>query len=1349
MSLVQSFENRDPQEAMVLVHNDSLERIFSVQLTNGNSADVKPYLDMPLLVETNENEVFLNASVTSVEDACNNPHAINYLQNNFIAPNRVNIKEEDLSTHMLDDQQLEISESRQYSSFDETSTDSSSTSVSEDDVSDSLSKYLIFHQKKRDQNDDSQLCYVMLQKLSESEIQKWTKPAMRDGESAPKRPRLQSMYVPSTKKKEPIQFSENTRTLRVSRSSSRNALKFEDISNHRAVNKQSNVTGEEIVKRTGKNLTILSSATEQDRLNTRSTPASRVSRRNTKMKINPDTDSAVHTTNQQSADDGVTGRPKIILLFVRDRESGQFNCYRFPERRKKCYVPIERLSTLRSAAPRNKTPRRDCVPPLDLKENFVTSRRGKEEQSNGAINDIPTLVFQETNTNFEDLGKIDISSSISLAPDVTGAHTSPLAYGNRNVDSWTLGEKSCPTVEQRNFADNLSESVLRNERKEETSSLYDDIEALDFATTNFEDSTTMDKLVVESSDSETRSLNEVPLDNEMPEEPMMPTCVQNEKAGSFVEVIDDNCSIASDISLFASDSETLYSPDRNKSMKPTDGWKLENYRIPKKPAVQKKPSEKSLDKQVEQILRMTTKNLPKMTSPIKEQPIVSGTKRKRKEFRNGKTNAAKESRKSAKPRKSIQQTGKQTHPQPSSVESNANTVPLEMGSDYDVKRKKQPNKIRETGMLDRKPMEPEKTIKSTEQFNELQDICMLEGVSIEPEKTIKSAEQFNELQDIYILKEISMEPETTTEIEEQLNELRDICMLEGIAMEPEDTTKVTKEINELQDDGMLEEAISTEPEDTITTAERQTDLQLSASASNRIACIGDASEHRSSKEPPELNQSEHPSESNAPLENIAEMISKIDTSQPVNGMKYRSKIDFKNLGKVTINAGNLNSSRIVSIPNANPPVLRHSEPPFSHQSAELEPFIEQVNIVPVHSTPPRFQPSLEQPLITRSAPIAINSVENSQSAQRAASEALDEMQSVPGQFAATKPLIVESVPTPIDSVQNVVSQPAQIAALDVLHRMHTVSAQKSSVAEPFIVQSVPTPIDSVENLVAHSGQSIHNKLVIPEQSQGMQSMPILSTPLQFQSSPESLLTLKPMSIPQPMNSFQKVVTHSQTAMLTAPEHLYRMQSVPIQSAPPQFQPSLKQPSITQSLPMPQPTNWFAESMITSSPTQWSDYWQSDDVRHRYIVATLKLFEHPCINFLANKPCAVPISCPYNHQLPNSDKILSKMHTYSNDKIQFIYQTFITKSLPTFTLYFPWVCCLLGIRKMDETLLSSVSYCDKYGKYDFYRYIFGGLMMSGKSDKEALGIMVDFVDICEENFAAFYEIMKNPINPFLC
>ncbi|XP_037028992.1 uncharacterized protein LOC119069173 isoform X7 [Bradysia coprophila] len=1159
MSLVQSFENRDPQEAMVLVHNDSLERIFSVQLTNGNSADVKPYLDMPLLVETNENEVFLNASVTSVEDACNNPHAINYLQNNFIAPNRVNIKEEDLSTHMLDDQQLEISESRQYSSFDETSTDSSSTSVSEDDVSDSLSKYLIFHQKKRDQNDDSQLCYVMLQKLSESEIQKWTKPAMRDGESAPKRPRLQSMYVPSTKKKEPIQFSENTRTLRVSRSSSRNALKFEDISNHRAVNKQSNVTGEEIVKRTGKNLTILSSATEQDRLNTRSTPASRVSRRNTKMKINPDTDSAVHTTNQQSADDGVTGRPKIILLFVRDRESGQFNCYRFPERRKKCYVPIERLSTLRSAAPRNKTPRRDCVPPLDLKENFVTSRRGKEEQSNGAINDIPTLVFQETNTNFEDLGKIDISSSISLAPDVTGAHTSPLAYGNRNVDSWTLGEKSCPTVEQRNFADNLSESVLRNERKEETSSLYDDIEALDFATTNFEDSTTMDKLVVESSDSETRSLNEVPLDNEMPEEPMMPTCVQNEKAGSFVEVIDDNCSIASDISLFASDSETLYSPDRNKSMKPTDGWKLENYRIPKKPAVQKKPSEKSLDKQVEQILRMTTKNLPKMTSPIKEQPIVSGTKRKRKEFRNGKTNAAKESRKSAKPRKSIQQTGKQTHPQPSSVESNANTVPLEMGSDYDVKRKKQPNKIRETGMLDRKPMEPEKTIKSTEQFNELQDICMLEGVSIEPEKTIKSAEQFNELQDIYILKEISMEPETTTEIEEQLNELRDICMLEGIAMEPEDTTKVTKEINELQDDGMLEEAISTEPEDTITTAERQTDLQLSASASNRIACIGDASEHRSSKEPPELNQSEHPSESNAPLENIAEMISKIDTSQPVNGMKYRSKIDFKNLGKVTINAGNLNSSRIVSIPNANAPNL--------------------------------------------SAPL-------------------------------------------------------------------------------------PQPIDSVQNVVTHS-----------------------------QSTPPAML------VP-----------------------LHGMRSVIDKSTIPPCQPSAKQLLTTQPEPIAQPINSVQGHLNANQPKNSS---LSPDIRRRYLNAILKLFERPCISFLANKPCTVPGPCQYSHQqLPCADQIFVKLRTIREDQINFIYTDFISVYESTFLQYFPMICRLFGHRKMEEMLLSSVRDCDKYGKYDFYKYIFGGLMLCGRSDKEALGRMVDVVDVCAENFAVMADIMNNPINPHL-
>lgn len=422
----------------------------------------------------------------------------------------------------------------------------------------------------------------------------------------------------------------------------------------------------------------------------------------------------------------------------------------------------------------------------------------------------------------------------------------------------------------------------------------------------------------------------------------------------------------------------------------------------------------------------------------------------------------------------------------------------------------------------------------------------------------------------------------------------------------------------------------------------------------------------------------------------------MDTTQPLNGTTSKSSIDFKNLEKITINVGGPNSKRIVA---------------YSESSPEFNPYNGLDNKVPVHFT----RPQSESSMLIQSVPILqpIYSVQNmetrSQSAEKVALKPLYKIQSVPVQSA---PLVASSVLQPSNSVQNLLTRPRSTLFEVPQHLqgmqyvpMQSIPPQQIAMPQP------PQPMKSVHKVDIHS----------------QSAMPMASHSL---------------------DSVHKMVTYPQSALLTSPEHFYGIQSVPIQSTPPRFQPSPEQPSLDsiESSPIsPVSAEWFEENFIKSSPKQSTS---TDEKRSRYITATLKLFEHPCINFLVNKPCAMPMSCPYNHQLPDSDKILKKMHTYPNEKIHFIYQTFIVKSVPTFVQYFPWICCLFGMRNMESTIVSSVRDCDKYERYDFYKFIFGALLMCGKTYKEAFERMAEFVDVHEMSLAAMHELMNNPTNPFL-
>lgn len=289
-----------------------------------------------LLSPDDENEMFMDDSVASVH---NNPHASN-----------LNMNEHQL-TLQFDAQHLVISDSRQHDVLNE----------SEDNVSESLSEYLVFH-RKRDIATDliaKYGCCVKLSKLSESKIASLLNPVMCDDVRAPKRRRLNSSYVPLKKKVKSNQFRrESTNNSRVSRSSSRNAPKSENTNNERvvfgAVNNSSTVTYDINQRRTGKNLSMYLSANNQP-FNTPKTATARVSRSSTRIKskcTNSDNDDAAHPINQQWTDDRAAGQPKIILRFAKDKRSGDYNCCRIAERFgvKECRVSMERLPTLQSVS---------------------------------------------------------------------------------------------------------------------------------------------------------------------------------------------------------------------------------------------------------------------------------------------------------------------------------------------------------------------------------------------------------------------------------------------------------------------------------------------------------------------------------------------------------------------------------------------------------------------------------------------------------------------------------------------------------------------------------------------------------------------------------------------------------------------------------------------------------------------------------------------------------------------------------------------------------------------------------------------------------------------------------------
>lgn len=302
-------------------------------------------------------------------------------------------------------------------------------------------------------------------------------------------------------------------------------------------------------------------------------------------------------------------------------------------------------------------------------------------------------------------------------------------------------------------------------------------------------------------------------------------------------------------------------------------------------------------------------------------------------------------------------------------------------------------------------------------------------------------------------------------------------------------------------------------------------------------------------------------------------------------------------------------------------------------------------------------------------------------------------------------------------------------------------------------RSLITPLQSTPTTAAEMVPSLHQAQNPAAVSLSLPKQPILPPsqlaiqPLpQFQIQPTSRLPIKPPSL-QPIHLATGLPIHqanhpsSQLPAQPVPQlpaqqatgvPIYQVNVLPFQTA------------LNQPVPLRQPIDYLQQNQNSRNdfniPLQQNQL--SPDKMSRYRTATISLFERQCINLLHEKPCS-PTGCQYNHNgLPSVDKIHGKMSTFQTDKILFIYQTFIVKYRATFHQYFPMICQLYGSRGgMRQTYESFVADCEKYDKYDYFQYIFGGQLLSGNIDRRtALLLIINCCKTCGASIQAILTII---------
>lgn len=213
------------------------------------------------------------------------------------------------------------------------------------------------------------------------------------------------------------------------------------------------------------------------------------------------------------------------------------------------------------------------------------------------------------------------------------------------------------------------------------------------------------------------------------------------------------------------------------------------------------------------------------------------------------------------------------------------------------------------------------------------------------------------------------------------------------------------------------------------------------------------------------------------------------------------------------------------------------------------------------------------------------------------------------------------------------------------------------------------------------------------------------------------------------------------------------QSTPTPTRPAAAEPAPsfhQEPEISRSQPpfsLPyQPALLFPDPPMQLPQPIRPDYVISPDRKRRYGDATMSLFEQPCFNFLSEKQC--PTGCKYYHKVPNAIVVFTKMQTYPDDKIQFMYETFIVKYRVTFCEYFPLICQLYGMRRMRTKFAALVRDCEKYERFDFFNVIFNGLLLSGMNNRDALNIIVDCCQACRASDEAILKIIERDLQSFI-
>lgn len=168
-------------------------------------------------------------------------------------------------------------------------------------------------------------------------------------------------------------------------------------------------------------------------------------------------------------------------------------------------------------------------------------------------------------------------------------------------------------------------------------------------------------------------------------------------------------------------------------------------------------------------------------------------------------------------------------------------------------------------------------------------------------------------------------------------------------------------------------------------------------------------------------------------------------------------------------------------------------------------------------------------------------------------------------------------------------------------------------------------------------------------------------------------------------------------------------------------------------------NQNARVRTNSTETGTVECLPSPKTKQNYRSQIINLFNRPCIRFLSKEPCKNP--CTYNHVLPLPEIVYTKMQAFPNELVQYIYQHFIVKNGSTFIPYFPIICQLYGIRKLLKLFSPLVKDCEKYEKFEYFRFVFEGLLRCGLNKRDALLIIIDHCGNCRASDEAILKIIE--------